>query len=169
MFHGKLADNYSDVCHCRFYVCHSPAALPQSYVFKPFATIPKNLPQPHWLWLTRVHFILIYPVHLKVIWAIHLKCCNQIVFAKQIHTPLHISADSFATTCCHKIKQIIFQYCIQRNRLQFPLPSSSTPDRGKFSCHPNYAAASMSTQVHHRPSGICRDSFCQHSHQDTVL
>ena len=31
---GKLADNYSDVCHCRFYICHSPVVLPlpQSYV-----------------------------------------------------------------------------------------------------------------------------------------
>ena len=43
----------SDVCHCRFYICHSPVVLPlpQSYLVKPFATIPKNMPRPcrHWL------------------------------------------------------------------------------------------------------------------------
>ena len=26
--------------------------LPQSYIVKPFATIPKDLPQPYWHWLT---------------------------------------------------------------------------------------------------------------------
>ena len=50
----------------KIYICHSLAVLPlpQSYLVKPFATIPKNLPRPCRHWLTGGgHLIPLHAVH----------------------------------------------------------------------------------------------------------